>query len=61
MKIDFDKIESHTGQKFENVEQLYFYVSYILDFLKSHNKNYTKKQYEKIDELFEYFHAIILE
>ena len=58
MKVNFEKIEQHTGRKFENLEQLYFRVLYDLEFLKVHNKNYTKKQYEKIDELFDYISAV---
>lgn len=58
MKVNFEKIEQNTGLKFENLEQLYFRVLYDLEFLKVHNKNYTKKQYEKIDELFEYIRAV---
>lgn len=58
MKINFEKIERETGRRFENLEQLYFYISYTLDFLKVNNKNYNKKQYEKIDELFSFFHSI---
>lgn len=58
MKIDFEKIERNTGRKFDNIEQLYFYLVYVLDFLKVHNKNYNKKQYEKIDELWEILYSM---
>lgn len=61
MKIDFNKIEQSTGRKFDNAEQLYFYVKYVIEFLKVNNKNYTKKQYYKIDELFDIVNAIQLE
>ena len=60
MKIDFDKIERHTGRKFENVEQLYFYLVYVMDFLRVNNKNYNKKQFEKILELWEFVNSITL-
>lgn len=58
MKVNFKKIEHSTGRKFENLEQLYLRVLYDIEFLKVHNKNYTKKQYEKIDELFEYIRSV---
>lgn len=58
MTINFEKIERATGRKFDNVEQLYFYIEYITEFLKANNKNYNKKQFEKITELFEIIKAI---
>lgn len=58
MKVNFEKIEQLTGRQFETLEQLYFQVLYDLEFLKVHNKNYTKKQYEKIDELFDIIHSV---
>lgn len=58
MKVNFEKIEQLTGRQFETLEQLYFQVLYDLEFLKVHNRNYTKKQYEKIDELFDIIHSV---
>ena len=58
MKIDLTQIKERTGREFESIEQLYFYLSYVMDYLKGFNKNYTKKQFEKIDELWEIFQAI---
>lgn len=52
MHFDLEKIERLTGLHFDNIEQLYFYVLQHIEFLKVHNKNYTKKQYYKIDDLF---------
>ena len=49
MYIDLKQIEKLTGLHFDNIEQLYFYVRNIIEFLKVRNKNYTKKQYYKID------------
>lgn len=60
MKVNFEKIEQTTGRKFDNIEQLYFYVQYVVEFLKVHNKNYTKRQYEKIEELFDFIRSIEL-
>lgn len=61
MHIDLQEIEKSTGLHFDTIEQLYFYTQYIIEFLKVHNKNYTKKQYDKIDILFEFMRAIKLE
>ena len=58
MKINFKEIEQATGRKFENIEQLYIYISYIIDFLAVNNKNYNKKQYYKIFELVDIRNAI---
>ena len=58
MKIDFDKIEQLTGLHFDNTEQLYFYVLQHLEFLKVHNKNYTKKQHYKINDLFDIIRSV---
>ena len=61
MKIDLNQIKERTGREFENIEQLYFYLSYVMDYLKGFNRNYTKKQFEKIDEIWEIFQAIKLD
>lgn len=58
MEINFKEIEQSTGRKFENIEQLYSYISYIIDFLAVNNKNYNKKQYNKIFELVNIRNAI---
>lgn len=61
MYIDFEQIKQTTGREFENLEQLYVYTLYVIEFLKVNNKNYTKKQYYKIDELFEFIRAVKFE
>ena len=58
MKFDFNKIEQLTGLHFENSEQLYFYVLQHIEFLKVNNKNYTKKQYHKINDLFDIIRTV---
>lgn len=58
MYIDLKRIVSETGRTFDNEEQLYFYIQYIVEFLKVNNRNYTKKQREKIDELFSFVQAV---
>ena len=57
-KINFDKIRENTGRDFENIENLYFRCSLLLDRLRVNNKNYTKKQYFDVVELWEIFNAI---
>lgn len=52
MKMNFKEIEEKTGLHFDNIEQLYFYVLHKIEMLKVCNKNYTKKQYYIIDDLF---------
>lgn len=47
MKINLEKMERY-GYSFENLEDVYFYFSGMLDYLESHNKNYTQAQYNKI-------------
>lgn len=58
MKFNFDKIEQLTGLHFDNTEQLYFYMLHHIEFLKVNNKNYTKKQYHKINDLFDIIRSI---
>lgn len=53
MKINYKKILENTGLNFENKEDLYFYIKNTIDFLESHNKNYTKEQYHRIIDLKE--------
>lgn len=47
MKINHNKMEK-CGFKFNNIEDVFFYLSNMLDWLESHNKNYTKAQYDRI-------------
>lgn len=61
MRINFDKIEQLTGLHFDNTEQLYFYVLHQIEFLKVNNKNYTKKQYYKINDLFDIIRSVNFE
>lgn len=61
MRFDLVKIEELTGLYFENTEQLYFYVLQHIEFLKANNKNYTKKQYCKINDLFDIIRSVTFE
>ena len=58
MKINFEEIEQKTGLCFQDIEQLYFYVLSKIETLKVNNKNYTKKQYYIIDDLFSFITSI---
>ena len=58
MYFDLEKIEHLTGLQFENEMQLYFYVLHQLEFLKVNNKNYTKKQCHKINDLFDIIRSL---
>ena len=63
MKIDFEKMKERTGCDFTKngkykKQDLLFYIKSILYNLWTHNKNYTKEQYYRIDELKEIFDCI---
>lgn len=58
-KIDFEQILDTIGLNFENNETILLdYVIKQLEYLESHNKNYTKQQYCKILDLLEIVKAI---
>ncbi len=58
IKLDLKQIERDTGKSFESLTHLFLYVRDVLEWLKNHNKNYTKEQYFKIDELFDFVSAV---
>ena len=51
MKIDINEINKRTRLGLMNKNEILHYVSSAIDYLYTHNKNYTKKQYYKIDDL----------
>ena len=51
MKIDFEKMNEQTGIQIFDLSSLIIYIQHSLNYLESHNKNYTKKQYHLIEEL----------
>lgn len=51
MKINFEKINELTKIGVFRDSSLLVYIQHTLDYLESHNKNYTKKQYHLISEL----------
>lgn len=58
MKINFNKINESTGLGIFRESTLILYIKSQLNYLESHNKNYTKKQYIIIEELKEIFKNI---
>lgn len=51
MKIDINEINRRTRLGLLNKNEILHYVSGVIDYLYTHNKNYTKKQYYKIEDL----------
>ena len=51
MKIDFNKINKNTRLGLLNKNEILHYISGVIDYLYTHNKNYTKTQYYKIQDL----------
>ena len=53
--IDFDKVNEQSGTRFDGSEDTLTYIQNVLGWLKTHNKNYTQKQYIAIEELNDIF------
>jgi len=58
IKIDYETIKENTGLDFTKngkykEQDLLFYIKSMLYGLKTHNKNYTKEQYDRITTLFD--------
>jgi hypothetical protein len=51
MKINYNKINELTGAGIMRPASTLLYMRNLLDYLYKHNKNYTKQQYYKIEEL----------
>ena len=49
--IDFEKLERLTDIDTINPVEILYIAKITLDYLASHNKNYTKKQYHFIDRI----------
>ena len=58
MKINFDEINKNTGLGIFRESTLLNYIKSNLEYLESHNKNYTNKQYNIIEELKTIFKSI---
>lgn len=46
------------GWSFDDWSDIYSYISELVDWLESHNKNYTKEQYHKIISIKEILDCI---
>ena len=55
MKIKVDEQELKKELAYLSPEDLLYTLKSSVDFLESHNKNYTKEQYYKICELQSFF------
>lgn len=60
LKIDNDKLFG-CGLKFDSPEDMLYYVSSLIDYLETHNKNYTKQQERSIMTLYDIIHSITIE
>lgn len=58
MKINNEQLKDNTGLSFESFTDMVFYAERHLEWLKMHNKNYTKEQERRIDDLYEMIQAI---
>lgn len=58
MIINYQEIFNNTGRFLENEENLLYWLNSNIDYLLNNNKNLTKKQYEKIEEIKEILKAI---
>lgn len=57
MKINKEKMQK-IGFEFESMEDVYFYIFYMIEWLESHNKNYTKEQYYRISIVNDILHSL---
>lgn len=53
LKINASKIAYNTGLSFDDAEEYWAYILRQLEFLATHNKNYTKKQFFRISDIKE--------
>jgi hypothetical protein len=58
MIINYQEIFNNTGRNLENEENVFYWLNSNVDYLLNNNKNLTKKQYEKIEEIKEILKAI---
>lgn len=58
MRINNKQLKSNTGLSFESFTDMIYYIENHLAYLKAHNKNYTKEQEHRIDDLYEIVMAI---
>ena len=60
MKININKkdIFNSVGIEFKDDKDYFVYMQELIDYLYFHNKNYTNKQYYKIEELREILNSL---
>lgn len=60
MKININKkdILNSIGIEFKDNKDYFVYMQELIDYLYFHNKNYTNKQYYKIEELREILNSL---
>lgn len=58
MKINNEQLMKRRGLSFESETDMYYYIMHHLEYLMTHNKNYTKEQESRIDDLLEIMNAI---
>ena len=60
MKININKkdILNSIGIEFKDDKDYFIYMQELIDYLYFHNKNYTNKQYYKIEELREILNSL---
>ena len=51
MKINYNEINEKTQLGLFNANEILHYMRGAIDYLYTHNKNYTKTQYYKIEDL----------
>lgn len=57
LAINHDKLEQR-GLSFETWGDMYLYVKSLVEYLESHNKNYNKEQWSRIQTLQEIMESI---
>ena len=60
LKVDNDILFGY-GLKFDSPEDMLYYVTSLIDYLETHNKNYTKQQEHAIMTLYDIIHSITVE
>jgi len=56
--VDYKKIHYETGHTFDSPEEAIYYMQTLIDYLCTHNKNYTKQQDWRINDLRSILHSI---
>lgn len=51
MKVNFNKINESTRLGLMTKAEVLHYVRSVIEYLYTHNKNYTKEQYFRIEDL----------